>query len=348
MVSHLDQQIGPFDEATLKAKWLSGEILPIDYVFDEPKQDWVLITDRFEWTKKPSQAAAAPIKPAAPIASANSSAPPPINVKKEPKKAPPPAPPEAIALAATSPSINLSSFSITDITVPSLNVPVPKEVEPVVEIELETKTSIPKPAPVSAPVVATPVVSQDTASKLMMVDGIAEVDLSTLVPGKVELVMNNAGQEIKLNLQVRSAEPAKIEWTILNMTPTVGQDLEVLCRAHDKNGHLCSEFSGPFSLKANDRDYKFEISKGSATVKFQQTKAERCILTLHNHGSKALEMPMAVNVEWQPGPAVGLILDGTPELVAGSTQKVQVKAVDKYGNLAKSFQGTLNLENKAS
>jgi hypothetical protein len=58
-------------------------------------------------------------------------------------------------------------------------------------------------------------------------------------------------------------------------------------------------------------------------------------------------LPNAFKVDWQPGPAVRLVLDGSPELVAGSSTKVQVKAVDQYGNLANTFTGTLNLEVKA-
>jgi hypothetical protein len=335
VVSHLDQQLGPYDELTLKTKWQEGEFLPIDYVFDEEKQDWVLISDRFEWAKKPAQVS-----------------PPPIKAEQPKKKTiPPPAPKEAIVAAATSPSIHLSQVSLSQITVPTLNVPVPVEVETPDAIELtsagveRTKIEIiPEPVEVrSAPA------SAATASngQLKMVNGVAVVDLSTLTPGQLELKLNNAGQEIKLNLQVRSAEPARIDWSVKPMQPVAGTDCEVTCRANDKHGHLCTEFKGAFAIKAGDKEYAFEIEKGLGTVKFQQTKAEPCEVRLLNRTDRQLELPNAFKVDWQPGPAVRLVLEGSPELVAGSSAKVEVKAVDQYGNLANTFTGTLNLEVKA-
>lgn len=362
MVSHLDQQLGPFDEATLKAKWAEGEFLPIDYVFDEAKQDWVLMSERFEWAKKPAEINPPPLKTA--------------DAAK--KKTPPPAPKEALAQAATSPSITLPPISLTGISIPTLNVPMPVEVDPMIEltstgisnipsditkitkIELNPLASLPDPDPMPAasmpapaPVVAaTPTPSPAPAapaspSSLKMVNGVAEVDLSTIAPGQFEIKLKNAGQEITLDLQVRSAEPAKIEWTVKPMQPVVGTDCEITCKAIDKNGHFCSEYKGPFALKAGEREINFEIVNGTASVKFQQTKAEPIEVKVIDHSGLALQMPNPFKVNWQPGPAVKLVLDGSPDLVAGSSQKVQVRAVDQYGNLANSFQGTLNLEHKA-
>ena len=63
IISHLDEQLGPFVEAELKNKWASGAILPIDYVYDESKQDWVLIHERFAWaTANPDGMAPPPLR----------------------------------------------------------------------------------------------------------------------------------------------------------------------------------------------------------------------------------------------------------------------------------------------
>lgn len=365
VVSHLDQQLGPFDEATLKAKWAQGEFLPIDYVYDEAKQDWVLMAERFEWAKKPAEVNPPPIKSA--------------DAAK--KKTPPPAPKEAINQAATSPSITLAPISLTGISIPTLNVPMPVEVDPMIEltstgisnipsditkitkIELNPLANLPDPSPMPSPpmpVMSAPVAVTATApapapapespaspSSLKMVNGVAEVDLSTIAPGQFEIKLKNAGKEITLDLQVRSAEPARIEWTVKPMQPVVGTDCEITCKAIDKNGHFCSEYKGPFALKAGAREINFEIVNGAASVKFQQTKAEAIEVKIIDHSGLALQMPNPFKITWQPGPAVKLVLDGSPDLVAGSPQKVQVRAVDQFGNLANSFQGTLNIENKA-
>lgn len=347
MVSHLDQQLGPFDEATLKAKWLEGEFLPIDYVFDEAKQDWVLMAERFEWAKKPAEINPPPLK------------------TQDAKKTPPPAPKEAVA-SATSPSIHLPPVTLSEISIPTLNVPVPVEVDPLIEltstgikdfphditkvtkIEMNPLAHLPDPSPVPV-TAASPAPAAATSappSSLKMVNGVAEVDLSKIAPGQFEIKLSNNGQEIKLDLQVRSAEPAKIEWTVKPMQPVVGTDCEITCKAIDKYGHFCADYKGPFALKAGAREINFEIVNGTASVKFQQTKAEAIEVKIIDHSGLALQMPNPFKVNWQPGPAVKLVLDGSPDLVAGSSQKVQVRAVDQYGNLANGFHGTLNLEHK--
>src|SRR4051812_13633990 len=67
VVSHMDEQMGPFDEQQLKAAWVKGEILPIDYVYDEAKQDWVLLAERFPWAAKVQGEDLMPPPPTSPV-----------------------------------------------------------------------------------------------------------------------------------------------------------------------------------------------------------------------------------------------------------------------------------------
>jgi hypothetical protein len=60
IISHLDVQLGPFEEAELKAKWVKGEIFQIDYVYDESKQDWVLLSEKFQWATAKAETATPP------------------------------------------------------------------------------------------------------------------------------------------------------------------------------------------------------------------------------------------------------------------------------------------------
>src|ERR1035437_3397147 len=60
IISHLDVQLGPFDEAELKARWVKGELLPIDYVYDDGKQDWLLLSERFKWATSKAETATPP------------------------------------------------------------------------------------------------------------------------------------------------------------------------------------------------------------------------------------------------------------------------------------------------
>lgn len=301
VVSHLDQQLGPFDEETLKAKWAKGEFLPIDYVYDDSKQDWVLLAERFEWANK-----------------SPSINPPPIKPEMQKRKVPPPAPGVA-APAAPAPIVPLA---------------------PIV-------------APSLAATAAAPSVSK--GAKVKLVDGMGEFDLSPMSPGQVELVLQDSSNmmlklQAPLRIQVRPAEPEQLVWTI-PAHQTVGQDLEITLHAQDGNGALCVHYEDKFIVKVaggEPREVPIQLQAGVATIRLNHTKTEKWELTLHYSGTRNLRLPLSKIVEWQPGPAVRLILDGPPDLIAGSPLKVQVKAVDQYGNLAKTFQGTVVLEVKAS
>lgn len=51
IVSHLGQEMGPYNESELKALWEKKQILPMDYIFDAEKEDWFVIADVFEWAQ---------------------------------------------------------------------------------------------------------------------------------------------------------------------------------------------------------------------------------------------------------------------------------------------------------
>ncbi|NJL24267.1 MAG: DUF4339 domain-containing protein [Calothrix sp. SM1_5_4] len=289
MVSHLDEQIGPFDEAELKAKWTKGEILPIDYVYDETKQDWILIAEKFSWATN----------------------------KREESLMPPP----------------LRSDTVVTRRVPPA---------------LSRVTETPAVAPPVTP--AKPV----AGTKVKLVEGVGEIELSPLNPGKVELLVDPSATMLKLTeplrIDVKPAEPVEIVWTVANQL-AVGQDLEVSLRALDENGNVCLHYTDEFTLQVRGntpRDMKLITNDGAASVRLNHTKAESWTVSLVYSGKKSLKLPETKTVEWQPGPAVRLILDGPQEYTAGIPLKVQVKAVDSFGNLARTFQGTVVLEVKAS
>lgn len=286
VVSHLDQQMGPFDEQQLKEKWSKGELLPIDYVYDEAKADWILMAERFEWAAGPAEGHPPPIKPAL--------------AKKTPPAPPPP-------------------LEITGATV----------------VKEWRKAA-------------------GTGAKVKLVDGVGEIDLSPLPPGQVELVLQESSSMLKLQeplrVSVRPAEPEEIVWAFPNQQ-TVGQDCELLIKAVDKNGMVCTHYNDEFTLhitRGDKPEVQIPLRGGQAAVKLSNTIASTWTMSLKYTGPKTLRLPENKTLEWQPGPAARLILDGPQQLLAGSPLKVQVKAVDAYGNLAKTFQGTVILEVKAS
>ncbi len=293
MVSHLDQQLGPFDEEELKIKWLKGDFLPIDYVYDDAKQDWILLAERFAW-------AAAKLENASP---------PPIRNDIVKRRRPPDPP-------TTKPAIlEISGDSVLK----------------------EWKKPI------------------GQGAKVKLVDGIGEIDFAALPPGQVELVLQDSSSSMlklqePLKVQVRSAEPQQITWAFAT-SQVVGQDIELTIKAVDAAGTVCTHYSDQFIIRIDakqSQNVDVFLKEGTATVKFNHTKAEPWKIALAYSGSRPLKLPEAKDFEWHPGPAVKLILDGPGTLTAGQPLKVQVKAVDAFGNLAKTFQGTVILDVKAS
>lgn len=314
VVSHLDQQLGPFSEAELKEKWQKGDLLPIDYVYDEVKADWILMAERFEW---------AAVKPEA----AN---PPPIRADVVRRRRPPEPPKEALPASAPAPASAQASTPAPALTVEISGGTVVKEWKK----------------------------AAGQGAKVKLVDGVGELDLSPQQPGQVELVLQDSSSTMlklqePLRVQVRAAEPEEIVWAFTTQQP-VGQELEIMLKAVDAHGTLCSHYSDTFTVRASadgstvSQNHEAVLSEGQAVVKISHTKAEKWIVALDYRGTRKLRLPESRSFDWQPGPAVKLVLDGPPTLTAGQPLKVQVKAVDAYGNLAKTFQGTVILEVKAS
>lgn len=360
IISHLDQQMGPFTEVELKAKWGKGELLPIDYVFDEAKNDWILLSERFQWTKAASVAAtSAPTSaaksavtpvvanPAAVTAPASESAPPPLRADAIKKKTAPI--PQMIESEATRP----------DIIVPHLNLPkidskveIPTPAAAIVEPLPATAVTKAEPAATPASVAMKSEATPHQATKVQLVNGVGEVDISTADPGAVELVVQDSVLKLQqpLRVQVKMLEPEEITWSF-PLQHTVGNDLEISIRALDNKGNPCPHYNDDFTIKvagADHKDITARLANGNATVKLTNTRAEVWKVSLQYNGTRSLRLPETKVLEWQPGAAARLILDGPPELIAGNPLKVQVRAVDQFGNLAKTFHGTVTLEVKAS
>jgi hypothetical protein len=303
VVSHMDQQLGPFEEHELKSKWVQGEILPIDYVYDESKQDWILLAERFAWAASKN-------------ADTSLDSPPPPTVRTESvivRKAP-----------------------------------------------VEGKTKAEKSAkaePVSAPAATTAstATAKKAAPKVKLIDGQGEIDLSPLDPGRVELGLQDTTPtklrlQEPLRIQVKPAEPVEVVWTMSNQQ-VVGQELEITLKALDEHGNVCLHYTDDFVIQVrgpSSQDLRLTTKDGQASLKLSHTKAEMWSLSLQYQGSKSLRLPETRMLEWQPGPASHLVIDGPHEYIAGLPLKVQVKAVDDFGNVAKNYQGTVVLEVKAS
>ncbi len=395
VVSHLDQQIGPFDEQELKMKWAAGEILPIDYVFDEAKQDWILLAERFPWAAKPI------VKE-----TTTTGGPPPVKEGHIMKRMPPP--PKAAQMQAAIPApapaptpVGTTVVSANNMNGHAMNIAEgiklsePLKLEPlkthlfepikVTEVlkladtkYVETKSAspaapAPKPAPpapmaptapvaqatpIATPVAhpATPTMEIPAGAKVNMVNGIGEVELDPMRPGEVKLLLagSNSSTMLKmtepLKINIKASEPEHVDWSIPTQQ-TVGQDVEVVIKAIDNRGMLCAHYNDEYLLTVRGpvtQDIPVKITDGKAVIMLNHIKSETWNLTLQYSGQRTLRMPEPRQLEWMPGAAARLVLDGNHEFLAGDPMKVQIKAVDAYGNTARTFQGQVVLEVKAS
>jgi len=296
--------MGPFDEAELKSKWARGELLPIDYVYDDVKQDWVLLSERFPWAKE-----------------------------EMPHEAELTAPPPLTEATMRRPRTNLEAAHIPAPAV--ANTPIPTV----------TSTPTTTPIPTLAPTPA-------QANSVKIVDGVGEIEIPGLNPGEFELGVQESALELqnRLHVHIKSAEPQSLEWNMPNQQ-TVGEDVEIRVQALDGANRPCINYDDIFVIRINGGDgnqISVPLKQGQAILRIQHTKAELWKLSLHYSGSRSLRMPDECTLDWQPGPATKLILEGPQEYSAGHPMKVQVRAVDKFGNLAKTFHGTVVLEVKAS
>jgi hypothetical protein len=125
---------------------------------------------------------------------------------------------------------------------------------------------------------------------------------------------------------VKAAEPVEVLWSFANVQ-TVGQDVEVTVKALDDRGLLCAHYDDQYLIHIRgpiSHDVIVRLTGGQALVRLNHTKAETWSLSLQYSGAKKVKLPDSRQIEWQPGVATRLVLDGPTEYLAGDQMKVQV------------------------
>ena len=298
IVSHEDQQLGPFDEAELREKWTSGAILAVDYVYDEAKQDWIMVAERFRWAANGTltDTVRMPVRPTSVTEEMT------VELEITPEQLPPPPP--------ASPSLHA--------TPPVLIIP---------------------------PVIATAAGVPPRAIRLT--DGYGEISLDALNAGSFELSMR--GEDLpttKIRLDLLNSEPTAVLWS-LPATVEVDHPLRVDLRVVDAQGRTCVRFERALTVVLAGKRHSVQTIDGTGRLEITQQVAETVSVHLEIDPALTLEMPAKQTVEWLAGPAVKLVVDGPTEPEAGIPLKVRVKALDRFGNVARSYQGVVNLEVKA-
>jgi len=289
-----------------------------------------------------SLAAATPAANAAPSATAA-----PAKAQNPRPAAPAPVQAPAVATSAlvresSQPQITLRNLSTPEVEEEHISeLMLQRDTEPLIKLEaIQSQIIAAKPAPMP----------KDT--KVTIVNGVGELELQGLNPGKMELVLQDQTTDLQMqeHINVKPAEPVEVVWTVPRES-VVGEDLAISIQALDEHGNVCLHYNDQFVVQVrgpNPRDLTLNTHDGQALIKLNHIKAEQWTVTLQYSGEKSLKLPDTRTLEWQPGPAARLVLDGPHEYIAGRPAKVKVKAVDVFGNVAKHFQGTVALEVKAS
>lgn len=351
VVSHLDKQSGPFDEKELRGKWEKGELLPIDYVYHEEKHDWVLIAELFPWASTKREAPKAETAPPPVTETVKRKSPPKVEFAL-PKVEPINSPTEkAEPIKMNEPAVDLVKPTPVQ-PAPVQAMPTQPKMEPKTEITNVTAMPAADLMPAAPIPTAAPVISIGT--KVQLSNGVGELDLASLQPGFVELCLQDSSTNLTLHepfhIHVKPAEPVELKWNLVQ-TQTVGENLSLIVRALDDKGQVCIGHNDHYVLQIRgsvSTDMNIHMKDGQATLNFNHVKAEKWTFSVYNPHQRQLRLPESQTLDWMPGPATRLILDGPREYTAGSPLKVRVKAVDNFGNLANTFQGTVVLEVKAS
>lgn len=368
IVSHAGVETGPFDENEIKQKLLSNQLLPIDYLYDDAKQDWVLLNERFDMKAlapsptpkmKPvaAKSAAYPnlsqdvqTPPTSPAASQNARKPqvsPPqlgpqvaLQTQPPPLTAPPTAAgaaPPVITPAPAKPHIPVNNTSSQTLTGTFAK---PTETPPTTSTSNPEATASPSPAATNAP--------DHSAQQLKFSGGVGTISLKQLQAGKVVIKLESDLPLTLPNDTTLNVEPGPAK-TLLWQPPAqtrAGEELNVSITAHDAYGNATPNFNGELELHLKGKKtekFKVQFQNGRATAKAKWTVAEQLRLELQPLNGGQLTMPQPASINVLAGPAVSLQVETPPNAVAGESMAFTVRAVDQYGNLATDFKGDVNI-----
>lgn len=319
-VSHNGQEVGPFTKDEILQKLKIDELFPTDYVYVEAKADWIALIEF-----APDAFSVETPKVVPPVKKSN----------------------DAVLDASTLPEISLRAPEPEPVVkvekTPKIIPPVPKKVETKVEPKVEAvKTSTPK------------IATQKEENKKSE----SKTDLVTLEGGvgTIELLQYTAG-EVQLEIKSDKLKSDGTEKFVVSAAPattlklngpeqlTAGESCCLEIEATDKWGNCDTQFSGKVSVSLSEgaevKGGEVTFKQGRGVFEFVSKKAEKITATLGKSGS--LDTSATWAVLYQAGPAVKLVVESPTEVVAGQPIKVQVRAVDQFGNLATTCNESVKL-----
>lgn len=195
--------------------------------------------------------------------------------------------------------------------------------------------------------------SQPSSNLLVMKGGIGDLELVHFQAGQVSLCLDGSvSQDLQVELvspiRVKAAQAEKITLKRSSDAIEVGQNIQIELEALDRFGNIDTSFSKEFSLEvggACEGGGRIHFESGRAKAILTNRKAESVQVALIDTSKTGVDVSEAhVLLQFKAGPAVRLTFIAPEEVTAGEPIKVQVKAVDAYGNLAADYSGDLKVE----
>lgn len=309
IISHLGQEMGPYTETELKALWEKRQILPVDYLFDEEKQDWFVVGDVFEWAQQLTSTSI-PIQKTTPA---------PITSDEMP--------PDLTKVERTKTGV----FKVEKTNTKMIAKVEAKEDPP------PSETIFRRPQNMSY---KTEFNSGEAKVDLS--------DLSKQPGSFILRELPGSPIRFKETFQIE-IHPAVATQLNLQAPPTVqaGQTVNVKVEALDEHGHFCPTVDGQIELTIRFENElkkeKVQVLKGLGHYGFYHTRAEKVGFEISISIENLATTP-AVYTQIQPGQATHMSVIGKNQFVAGQPIQLQLQAVDQFGNFVQNFSARVEIE----
>ncbi len=328
-VSRQGQDLGSFSREEIAQRLKSEDFAPSDRAFLPEKEEWVPVPEfvrshppALEAPPLPAQAPAAPELP--------------------------PAPSSAVSSMAPSADEGTAVTSLTGVTV------IAHPAKPPPQAPLKTP---PRPPPQASPE-TTP--EKDPArqkadvegklGKVSLKGGVGTIEFRHFTAGKLKLSVaghdkTGLAAEAPHEIVIKGAQAVKLV-ALLPTEITAGEKTNVAVEAQDKWGNRDPSYTGSAKLRlaAGAELGTVKVHEGRGTAVFSIKRAGAYAIQLLDSADSGLDVSAVCEFKCVAGPAVKLILSSPEETVAGQPVHVQVKAVDRYGNLATTCNDDIELE----
>ncbi len=245
---------------------------------------------------------------------------------QRPPEAPPKMPPPMTAKPAKPPT----TPSPAPMAAPPMTAPPPQAVQ---------RPPPPKAAP---PMSET---SHGPSPTIQMVGGVGTIELTDLTTSghfSLQILSDKIHDVYAAKVVVEAGEATELRFEAPS-TATVGDDVSFKAVAHDSFGNVTRKFDGSVDLSYSGTakgPSSITLKQGEVEFHMSHTVAEVIKIDVNSRNLTAKPM----SVEFRAGPAVRLVVESPANAVAGERITVQVRAVDKFGNLSSDFASDVKLK----